>query len=533
MSNFSLAQVFSARTTLIEMLEQRGYSIPYGIKHISKDRLSIMVDLYIKDKLEILDIYILNKDDNNNTIRSYVAFIKDDKDKTLVQTIKKFNDIYSPTQYDSLIIVLMDPENIPSEKLYLKYENNNISIFSLKTLQINITKHIIVPKFTVLTETEKEDVLKSLRINCDQLPIMNRFHENDGTNIIIGDPIARFYGMKGGDIVKVQRNSVTSGLHYAYRYITGDKPSNFNKGTGVSDIKQDEVKKVIKRTTRVKIPERKKKEEVQRMDSSNSEDSEESDNEPPIAVKKSKTKMKMKSDFKYKQIDDPQLELSNLDDNTIATIKDPFISIISILHSRYELLEKRKENVLSKIEINNISNIQNEVNDYSSIIQDQDQRDEILEYTNLLLKTQKMKKTIPYSLLENTDSSNNELSDNEKTMPIPGSGWTDLSNSDSQSEQLHETEKEIRERLFGSDSDTSESEKKGNKVSREQEEEKEEEKDETYCTRPRYKMKRGKYSKGDVKPGRYSNCEITDKEDYNEPDYCHYNKKTRNCEKNR
>ena len=165
MSNFSLAQVFSARTTLIEMLEQRGYSIPYGIKHISKDRLSIMVDLYIKDKLEILDIYILNKDDNNNTIRSYVAFIKDDKDKTLVQTIKKFNDIYSPTQYDSLIIVLMDPENIPSEKLYLKYENNNISIFSLKTLQINITKHIIVPKFTVLTETEKEDVLKSLRIN--------------------------------------------------------------------------------------------------------------------------------------------------------------------------------------------------------------------------------------------------------------------------------------------------------------------------------------------------------------------------------
>lgn len=65
-----------------------------------------------------------------------------------------------------------------------------IEIFSVFELQFNITKHVLVPKHTVINKEEAK------KLKDYSLPIILRT-----------DPIVRFYDFKRGDIVKIERPS--------------------------------------------------------------------------------------------------------------------------------------------------------------------------------------------------------------------------------------------------------------------------------------------------------------------------------------
>lgn len=68
-----------------------------------------------------------------------------------------------------------------------------IELFSEDELQYNITKHVLQPKFEVLTDNEAIDFRKKYGA---KFPVL-----------LVTDPISRFYGYKRGNVVKITRKS--------------------------------------------------------------------------------------------------------------------------------------------------------------------------------------------------------------------------------------------------------------------------------------------------------------------------------------
>ncbi len=74
--------------------------------------------------------------------------------------------------------------------------------------EVDISKHKLVPKHTILNEKEREELLKKYRINLNQLP-----------RILTSDPMVKKLDAKVGDIIKIERNSPTAGKTTYYRVV--------------------------------------------------------------------------------------------------------------------------------------------------------------------------------------------------------------------------------------------------------------------------------------------------------------------------
>jgi len=73
---------------------------------------------------------------------------------------------------------------------------------------INITHHEIVSKHILLTPEEIEKVLEEYQTVRSQLP-----------KLLVTDPVAKYYGMKAGDVCKIIRQSPMTGESYYYRIV--------------------------------------------------------------------------------------------------------------------------------------------------------------------------------------------------------------------------------------------------------------------------------------------------------------------------
>lgn len=89
----------------------------------------------------------------------------------------------------------------------LQKKGGMIQYFQIKQLLFNPTKHVLVPEHTKLTQEEALEVMEKYMIKSKlQMPM-----------IIHNDVIAKWLGLKQGDIVKIKRYNENSGLSYYYR----------------------------------------------------------------------------------------------------------------------------------------------------------------------------------------------------------------------------------------------------------------------------------------------------------------------------
>ena len=74
--------------------------------------------------------------------------------------------------------------------------------------KIDLTKHVLIPKHTKLSDKETGELLKHYNITVDSLP-----------KILKGDAALSTLSAKPGDVIKIVRNSSTAGESVFYRVI--------------------------------------------------------------------------------------------------------------------------------------------------------------------------------------------------------------------------------------------------------------------------------------------------------------------------
>jgi DNA-directed RNA polymerase subunit H len=74
--------------------------------------------------------------------------------------------------------------------------------------EMDIRKHELVPKHTLLKEKEREELLRKYNITLKQLP-----------RILASDPVIKLLNGQPGDVVMIDRKSLTAGQTNYYRVV--------------------------------------------------------------------------------------------------------------------------------------------------------------------------------------------------------------------------------------------------------------------------------------------------------------------------
>ena len=134
-----------------------------------------------------------------------VVFWQVDKEKVTTEDIKQVQVVASRVGAGRAILIVKE-----TSPLARKEEKENtfiqLEIFTLDDLQVNITHHKLVPRHEVLSYNEKQDLLKKYRIQDSQLP-----------KIYQTDPVAKYFGVTRGEVMKITRESQTAGRYVTYR----------------------------------------------------------------------------------------------------------------------------------------------------------------------------------------------------------------------------------------------------------------------------------------------------------------------------
>jgi len=124
-----------------------------------------------------------------------------------IKTMRKFLGILEEREIQKGIIIFPGAMTPSARKVIVAMASQyKLEEFAETDLLVNITHHILVPRHEVLTPEEKKELLLRYRVKDTQLP-----------RIQLADPVARYYGLRRGQVVRIIRPSETAGRYASYR----------------------------------------------------------------------------------------------------------------------------------------------------------------------------------------------------------------------------------------------------------------------------------------------------------------------------
>ncbi|TKV99198.1 hypothetical protein SEVIR_8G028650v4 [Setaria viridis] len=195
-------RLFLARRTALEMLRDRGYSVPEA--ELARTLPEFRAWWAEKPELERLAFSTALAADQSSKVK--VVFCPPEPVKIAV-----IREIYSRVQEENLsrlILILQSKITSKSRESIKEIFPFKVDTFQITELLVNITKHVLKPKHEVLTAEEKAKLLKEYNVVDSQLPRM-----------LETDAVARYHGLGKGTVVKVTYDSELTGNHVTYRCI--------------------------------------------------------------------------------------------------------------------------------------------------------------------------------------------------------------------------------------------------------------------------------------------------------------------------
>jgi|688.fasta_scaffold41108_2 DNA-directed RNA polymerase subunit H len=194
-----ISEIYKSRKVVLELMDNQGYDTT-GYSNFSMNEVNAM------KQNNQLDMLLETKPDMNKNKKIYIRYY-------LAKTIRPSNinemieDLYVLTETlnknDTLYIIIKDDTNetlINELKHVWETDGIFIIIESIKRLQFNILKHVLVPEHRVMNDEQIKEVMIRYNINdLNQFPDISRF-----------DPVARAIGIRPGEVCHIIRPSKTS-----------------------------------------------------------------------------------------------------------------------------------------------------------------------------------------------------------------------------------------------------------------------------------------------------------------------------------
>lgn len=153
-----------------------------------------------------LTFLVAHNDDPTDQL--LVRFTDEDSKVGIVTVRKCCQQMQQENIFRAILIVRNDLTSSAKKALEDMAPKYIIEMFTESELLFNVTEHQLVPEHIVLTSEEKRELLDRYKLKESQLPRMQT-----------ADPIARYFGLKSGQVVKIVRPSETSGRYVSYRLV--------------------------------------------------------------------------------------------------------------------------------------------------------------------------------------------------------------------------------------------------------------------------------------------------------------------------
>ena len=146
-------------------------------------------------------IHYVNQKNSNATIMNYVnqqMTMLEESDESLTSESVEIIFILKDKPTDTLIKTSHDLSR--SHRTF-------IQVFWIQQLLFNILDHVLVPPHIIITSDDIEKLKSKYRLETKyQLPLISS-----------DDPVAKFIGMRPGEVCRIERTSETAGVYHTYR----------------------------------------------------------------------------------------------------------------------------------------------------------------------------------------------------------------------------------------------------------------------------------------------------------------------------
>uniref|UniRef100_A0A915BX07 DNA-directed RNA polymerases I, II, and III subunit RPABC1 n=2 Tax=Ascarididae TaxID=6250 RepID=A0A915BX07_PARUN len=201
-------KLWRVRKTVMQMCHDRGYLVTQEELDQTLDNFKeTFGDKPSERKPGRNELTILVAHNDDPTDQMFVFFPEDAK--IGIKTIKAICQ-QMQEQAITRAIIVVQAGMTPSAKQAItdmapKY---TLEQFLEAELMVNITEHELVPEHVVMNNEEKTELLARYKLKDTQLP-----------RIQMTDPVARYFGLRRGQVVKIIRPSETAGRYITYRHV--------------------------------------------------------------------------------------------------------------------------------------------------------------------------------------------------------------------------------------------------------------------------------------------------------------------------
>lgn len=228
MGDDEATKLWRVRKTVCEMLRDRGYEIHPSLLKETKAEFEAMLNearaegagrerfiILANKKSKINKLY---KDmtaeekrieDERRSKEQIIVFFPEENKRVGVKPIRILAEKMDERNIMEAILVVRQPLTpLAHSAINEAMAKLRIEVFHENELIINITHHDLVPEHIPLSEPEKEALLQRYQVRPTQLP-----------RIQLVDPVARYFGLRRDQVVKIIRPSETAGRYVTYRLV--------------------------------------------------------------------------------------------------------------------------------------------------------------------------------------------------------------------------------------------------------------------------------------------------------------------------